>query len=179
MSPPPRKPFPLRLNPALHAAVERAAAAEPAPARRPPVAAPSPGGGRDPFLSAAAPDRMVLDQPLGDHQLDPESAGRVDQMVQVPLDVVVVAAAQLHQCRRRARREPQLTAGGVAINELLSNSTLPLRDYIELLNTSATNVDISGWFLTDDAGVPKKFRIPNGTTILNINCWQNLHRQPP
>ncbi|MCC7393746.1 MAG: toxin-antitoxin system HicB family antitoxin [Sphingomonadaceae bacterium] len=28
MSPPPRKPFPLRLDPALHAAVERAAAAD-------------------------------------------------------------------------------------------------------------------------------------------------------
>lgn len=28
MSPPPRKPFPLRLDPALHAALERAAAAD-------------------------------------------------------------------------------------------------------------------------------------------------------
>jgi hypothetical protein len=51
--------------------------------------------------------------------------------------------------------------GGVIINELLSNSTLPLRDMIELVNTASTNVDISGWFLTDDAKLPQKFRIPN------------------
>jgi hypothetical protein len=51
--------------------------------------------------------------------------------------------------------------GGVVINELLSNSVLPLKDTIELLNTVSTNVDISGWFLSDDPSFPQKFRIPN------------------
>ncbi len=50
--------------------------------------------------------------------------------------------------------------GGIVINEFLSNSTLPLKDMIELLNTSSTNVDISGWYLTDDPKLPQKFRIP-------------------
>lgn len=51
-------------------------------------------------------------------------------------------------------------AGGVVINELLSNSTLPLKDYIELVNLASTNVDISGWYMTDDPKLPQKFRIP-------------------
>jgi hypothetical protein len=50
--------------------------------------------------------------------------------------------------------------GGVVLNEILSNSTLPLKDTIELLNIAATNIDISGWYLSDDATFPQKFRIP-------------------
>ena len=50
--------------------------------------------------------------------------------------------------------------GGVVINEILSNSTLPARDFIELLNTLTNNVDISGWYLSDDPAFPQKFRIP-------------------
>lgn len=52
------------------------------------------------------------------------------------------------------------TAGGVVVNEVLSASTLPLSDTIELLNTSGDVVDISGWFLTDDPTYPWKFRLP-------------------
>jgi hypothetical protein len=51
--------------------------------------------------------------------------------------------------------------GSVVINEILSNSVWPEKDTIELLNTAVTNVDISGWFLTDDPIFPQKFRIPN------------------
>jgi len=50
--------------------------------------------------------------------------------------------------------------GAIVINELLSNSTLPLKDSIELLNIGTTNVDISGWYLTDNPSFPQKFRIP-------------------
>jgi Concanavalin A-like lectin/glucanases superfamily/Lamin Tail Domain/Bacterial Ig domain/CotH kinase protein len=53
------------------------------------------------------------------------------------------------------------TVGGVVINEVLSSSTLPLKDFIELLNVSGATVDVSGWFLTDDPTLPQKFRIPN------------------
>ena len=50
--------------------------------------------------------------------------------------------------------------GGVVINEALASSTLPLKDTIELLNVSPTNVNISGWWLSDDPTLPQKFRIP-------------------
>lgn len=54
--------------------------------------------------------------------------------------------------------------GGV-INEILAHSDLPFEDAIELHNPTATTVDIGGWFLSDDAADPEKFRIPDGTTI--------------
>ncbi|HKQ38578.1 MAG TPA: lamin tail domain-containing protein, partial [Verrucomicrobiae bacterium] len=57
------------------------------------------------------------------------------------------------------------TNGGVVINEVLSSSTPPLRDYIELYNSTAATIDISGWYLTDDPTFPWKFRIPDGTTL--------------
>jgi hypothetical protein len=34
-----------------------------------------------------------------------------------------------------------------------------------LYNPTGTNVNLSGWYLTDDSNTPKKFRIPDGTTI--------------
>ena len=61
--------------------------------------------------------------------------------------------------------DPAPTLAPVLINELLTHSILPALDQIELFNPTATNVDIGGWFLTDDAGVPMKFRIPDGTVI--------------
>lgn len=54
----------------------------------------------------------------------------------------------------------------VAINEILTHTDLPAVDRIELFNPTGTNVNIGGWFLTDDPGVPTKYRITDGTTIL-------------
>lgn len=62
--------------------------------------------------------------------------------------------------------DPEPPVGPVVINEILTHTDLPAVDRIELFNPAATNVDLGGWFLTDDAGTPKKFRIPDGTTIL-------------
>lgn len=52
----------------------------------------------------------------------------------------------------------------VKINEVLSyNTTGP--DWIELYNPGATNVELGGWFLTDDFFNPKRYRITPGTVI--------------
>ncbi|HTG45519.1 MAG TPA: lamin tail domain-containing protein, partial [Verrucomicrobiae bacterium] len=54
----------------------------------------------------------------------------------------------------------------VVINEALTHSDPPPPlDTIELRNFESTNVNIGGWFLTDDFNEPKKFRIPPGTII--------------
>ena len=53
----------------------------------------------------------------------------------------------------------------VVINEVLTHSDPPLEDAIELHNTSASAVNISGWYLSDARTLLRKFRIPNGTTI--------------
>jgi hypothetical protein len=53
----------------------------------------------------------------------------------------------------------------VVINEVLSHTDVPLEDAIELGNTTALPVDISGWYLSDDDVDLLKYRIPNGTVI--------------
>ncbi|MEY2408137.1 MAG: hypothetical protein QOF48_807 [Verrucomicrobiota bacterium] len=53
----------------------------------------------------------------------------------------------------------------VYIHELLSHSDPPLTDAIELFNPGATPANISGWFLSDDPATPRKYTVPNGTTI--------------
>ena len=54
---------------------------------------------------------------------------------------------------------------GVAINEVLTHTDPPLEDAIELHNTTASPVDVSGWYLSDARGVLLKFRIPEGTIL--------------
>lgn len=55
--------------------------------------------------------------------------------------------------------------GTVVINEVLTHTDVPLEDAIELFNRTTAPIDISGWFLSDNALEPKRFRIPNGTVL--------------
>jgi hypothetical protein len=53
----------------------------------------------------------------------------------------------------------------VFINEILSNSEKPLVDAIELFNPNGFEVNIGGWYLSDNRDMPKKWMIPAGTVI--------------
>jgi hypothetical protein len=53
----------------------------------------------------------------------------------------------------------------VVVNEVLANSPGAAGDWIELRNTTAAAIDVSGWYLSDSAGDLLKFRIPAGTVI--------------
>ncbi len=61
--------------------------------------------------------------------------------------------------------DPESTLPRVVINEALTHTDLPQLDSIELHNSTASDADISGWFLTDDGKAPMKFRIPNNTIL--------------
>jgi len=61
--------------------------------------------------------------------------------------------------------DPVVSIAPVVINEVLTHTDPPQLDAIEVFNPTGTNVNIGGWFLSDDAAQSKKFRIPNGTTI--------------
>ncbi|MBI5384840.1 MAG: lamin tail domain-containing protein [Verrucomicrobia bacterium] len=61
--------------------------------------------------------------------------------------------------------DPAPIIAPVVLNEVLSASVPPAVDTIELFNPTASNVDLGGWFLTDDPNAPMKFRIPAGTII--------------
>jgi len=63
---------------------------------------------------------------------------------------------------------------GIVINEVLAKTNSPYEDAIELHNPTAAAIDISGWWLSDNASDPllanprdalKKYRIPAGTIV--------------
>ncbi len=58
-----------------------------------------------------------------------------------------------------------IPATPVIVNEALTHTDLPQVDAVEILNPTAAPANIGGWFLSDDFASPKKFRIPDGTTI--------------
>lgn len=63
------------------------------------------------------------------------------------------------------------TGPEILVNEILSHTDLPQVDVIELFNPTAEDVDIGGWFLTDDKDDPDKFAIPSGTVIPAGGFW--------
>ncbi|MCO8125250.1 lamin tail domain-containing protein [Stieleria sp. TO1_6] len=54
---------------------------------------------------------------------------------------------------------------GVVINEILAHTDAPLSDAVELYNPTASDLNIGGWFLSDDPLVPRKYRIPADTQL--------------
>jgi hypothetical protein len=53
----------------------------------------------------------------------------------------------------------------ILVNELLTHTDLPQVDAIELFNPTSADVNIGGWFISDDPGRPKKIRIQDPTVI--------------
>ncbi len=53
----------------------------------------------------------------------------------------------------------------IIITECLTHTDPPEYDAVEIYNSSASSVDIGGWFLSDDRNNPQGFIIPLGTTI--------------
>lgn len=53
----------------------------------------------------------------------------------------------------------------IFITEALSNSPVPLEDYVELHNSSGAIMDIGGWWLSDDQSQLQKYQIPAGTML--------------
>jgi hypothetical protein len=61
--------------------------------------------------------------------------------------------------------DPAPAIAPIVIDEILTHTDPPQKDVIELHNPTATTVNVGGWFLTDQADTPKKFRIPDNTMI--------------
>ncbi|MBM3164160.1 MAG: CotH kinase family protein [Bacteroidetes bacterium] len=68
---------------------------------------------------------------------------------------------------------PAPTPGQVQLNEAMSDNELTeddpygeSNDWVELLNTTSSAVDLSGYFLSDDPANPLKWTIPSNTVML-------------
>ena len=66
--------------------------------------------------------------------------------------------------------DPVSNYPSIVVNEIMSRPVPPASDTIELYNAGTTNVNIGGWFLTDDANYPWKYAIADGT-ILPAGCY--------
>ncbi len=53
----------------------------------------------------------------------------------------------------------------IAINELLAHSDVSPGDWVEMKNTTSASIDISNWYLSDDADNLTKYRIKAGTVL--------------
>ena len=53
----------------------------------------------------------------------------------------------------------------VVVNEVLTHTDLPQLDAVELFNPSATEADVSHWFISDDRTMAAKYRLPAGTIL--------------
>jgi hypothetical protein len=60
---------------------------------------------------------------------------------------------------------PRVEPPPVLITEVLTHSGPGLEDAVEVFNPNATNVDIGGWFLSDDLATARKYRVPDSTVI--------------
>lgn len=83
----------------------------------------------------------------------------------------VVRAARRKNRLSFEQLEPRLTMA-VVINEFLASNTDGITDqdgdrsdWIELKNTGPATVDLTGWYLTDDAVHLTKWQLPSGTTL--------------
>ena len=56
-------------------------------------------------------------------------------------------------------------ASGILINEILAHTDVPESDSIELFNPTDSDIDISGWYLSDSGDEPQKYQIPAGTVL--------------
>lgn len=61
--------------------------------------------------------------------------------------------------------DPQASGPVVLVNEIMAKTDMETSDYIELYNPGSEQIDIGGWYLTDDSDEPKKFKIPENTVI--------------
>jgi hypothetical protein len=74
-------------------------------------------------------------------------------------------SAQLQGSPAGSDPAPPVLASIVIHEALTRTDWPPPTDSIELFNPTTHEVNLEGWFLTDDLNTPKKFRIPNDTAI--------------
>lgn len=73
---------------------------------------------------------------------------------------------------------PYLIPNIVVVNEVMSHSHDALPDWIELYNNTTKDLDIGGWYLSDNANTPMKYRIAEGTILPGngyLVFYEDLH----
>ena len=122
------------------------------------------GGNRVNFKLSAGGDNLIITNTNGTTNIDSlaiTSGGANVSRGRLPDGAATIMNFPLTE----SRSESNWIEGGVIITEALANSVLPLEDYIEIQNTTAAPVDISGWWLSDHVHHRGKAIFPVGTII--------------
>ncbi len=78
----------------------------------------------------------------------------------------VVRFPKINDYDTKSPGEPNfLILTNIFVNELLSHTDPPQEDVVEFYNRTATNVNIGGWWLSNDPSVPRKYLIPTNTIV--------------
>lgn len=115
------------------------------------------GAGGDQIILLASDRTTVLDRIQFGPQADGVAQGRT------PDGTDLIGSFPDGQATPGTRNVRELTR--VVISEILSHTDPPLEDAIELHNPTPNPIDISHWWLSDDGGEPRKFRIPPGSVL--------------
>ena len=122
------------------------------------------GGHHANFKLGSGGDNVVLTNASGAGTLDVITFGaQTVDVSQGRFPDGAVAIAPFPQTASPAHANWRQTP--VVINEALPNSTAPNVDAVEIFNPTAGDVNIGGWWLSDDRDVPQKFRIPAGASV--------------
>ena len=122
---------------------------------------------------AGATAGEILDFSYSDDALWPQAADGVGASLElVTEDAAANTLGKHYQWRASSEfggspGDPGAGPIGVVISEVLSHTDPPLTlsDSIELHNTTGSDIDIGGWFLSDASGNLHKFEVPGGTII--------------
>lgn len=92
-----------------------------------------------------------------------QSVWNISSMATPGMDNSAESYTALHQAR---------TDAGVEITEIVSSNTKTLTDengeyydYFEIHNTTGSDIDMSGWFVSDTVGQSTKWRLPEGFVL--------------
>ncbi len=58
-----------------------------------------------------------------------------------------------------------LPVPGVVVNEVLTHTDPPLEDAVEFRNLTGSQVDLTGWYLSNSKNNPRKYRVPDGVVL--------------
>jgi hypothetical protein len=61
--------------------------------------------------------------------------------------------------------DPPYNVPPILVNELLTRTNVGTLEFVEFYNPTAADVDLGGWWLSDDRNFPYRFKIPAGTIV--------------
>ena len=73
--------------------------------------------------------------------------------------------ASTHRFGSPGEDDPPSPVLPIYVNELLTRGSLGVLDFVEFYNPNSVDVDLGGWWLSDERDAPYRYKIPAGTVV--------------